>query len=80
MIIIIIMTLGKAILLNNWKLFEMAKQDFAPTKNLHSNSKIDAVLLDFKTNSTYNLDLNFLCFMIQWELGNKAKCIPHKKV
>lgn len=79
------MTLGKAILLNNWKLFEMeyfkqTKQDFAPTKNLHSSSKIDAVLLDFKTNSTYNLDLNFLCFMIQWELGNKAKCIPHKKV
>lgn len=33
--------------------FKQAKQDFASTKNLYSNSKIDAVLLDFKMNSTY---------------------------
>ena len=53
------MTLGKAILLKNWKLFEMAyfkqaKQDFASTKNFYCNDKIDEVLLNFKMNSTYN--------------------------
>ena len=34
--------------------FKQAKQDFASTKNFYCNDKIDAVLLNFKMNSTYN--------------------------